>query len=142
MQRGTKGIARSGQSSFDHGRVFLAILEAVLRLSLLALLSAALFSSPTFAQSPTSTALRVVPEVVSPNTALELHAIVSSPDDAPTGSVVFRRGAREIGRAELTASEYPFGQLSVGGGHVCSIDAGGQVFCWGRNNWGQLGNAG
>ncbi|MCA2012624.1 hypothetical protein LCM17_14100 [Cereibacter sphaeroides] len=120
--------------------MFLAILEAILRLPTLALLSAAFLSSPTFAQSPTSTVLRIMPETVSPNTALELHAFVTSPESTPTGSVVFRRGARVIGRAELTASEHGFGQLSVGDGHVCSIDPTGQVFCWGNNESGQVGN--
>ena len=31
-------------------------------------------------------------------------------------------------------------QLSVGDLHVCALDTQGQAYCWGRNNYGQLGN--
>ena len=32
--------------------------------------------------------------------------------------------------------------LSSGSNHVCAIDTVGRLFCWGMNNWGQLGNGG
>jgi len=31
-------------------------------------------------------------------------------------------------------------QIAVGSTHVCVIDLNGQAYCWGRNNYGQLGN--
>lgn len=32
-----------------------------------------------------------------------------------------------------------FHGVATGMGHVCALDAEGRAFCWGRNNWGQLG---
>ena len=31
-------------------------------------------------------------------------------------------------------------KLSVGDTHVCTLDSEGKAYCWGRNNYGQLGN--
>jgi alpha-tubulin suppressor-like RCC1 family protein len=33
-----------------------------------------------------------------------------------------------------------FAALSKGGGHACGLTTGGAAYCWGSNDWGQLGN--
>jgi hypothetical protein len=39
-----------------------------------------------------------------------------------------------------TAGGRAFIQLSLGEGHSCGLDAAGAVYCWGRNDFGQVGN--
>ncbi len=40
----------------------------------------------------------------------------------------------------ITASTRPFVSLSAGGGHTCGNDDTNAAWCWGRNDFGQLGN--
>ncbi|MBI5876693.1 MAG: chromosome condensation regulator RCC1 [Chloroflexi bacterium] len=42
----------------------------------------------------------------------------------------------------VPASNTPltFGKVAVGDDHVCAIVSGGEVYCWGRNHYGQLGD--
>ena len=42
---------------------------------------------------------------------------------------------------QATAAGFQAVALSTGdGGHICGIDSGGQLYCWGPNSWGQLGD--
>ena len=41
---------------------------------------------------------------------------------------------------QVLASGIKFSKISVGDGHTCAIDyAGNDIYCWGANDWGQLG---
>jgi alpha-tubulin suppressor-like RCC1 family protein len=44
----------------------------------------------------------------------------------------------------VTVSPLPAGVLeaAAGQGHACSLQTSGEVYCWGQNNRGQLGNGG
>jgi hypothetical protein len=54
-------------------------------------------------------------------------------------------GAGQVGRG-ITATPTPvlgghsFTGLDLESGHACGVTAGGEVFCWGRNDFGQLGD--
>jgi len=54
-----------------------------------------------------------------------------------------------LGQGEMSATSSPsplrvarevrMSRVAVGQGHACAIDEGGRLYCWGRNNLGQLG---
>jgi alpha-tubulin suppressor-like RCC1 family protein len=51
----------------------------------------------------------------------------------------------QVGSLALSSSPIPvqtdvrFAKVSVGQGHVCALSEQGKLYCWGRNNYGQLG---
>jgi alpha-tubulin suppressor-like RCC1 family protein len=47
---------------------------------------------------------------------------------------------RPAHRVTVRATPLPFRALSVGGGHTCGLTAQGTAFCWGVNDYGQLGD--
>ena len=64
--------------------------------------------------------------------------VVSDDGLGPSGTVSFRNNGTEIGTATLAV----VGQVAqvVGGGtHSCALKTDGTVWCWGRNDDGQLG---
>lgn len=42
--------------------------------------------------------------------------------------------------ATATTASLSFTQVSAGGSHTCGVNSGGQLYCWGWNGWGQLGD--
>jgi alpha-tubulin suppressor-like RCC1 family protein len=45
-----------------------------------------------------------------------------------------------VPQATTVAGEHTFVQLSAGNSHACGIDIAGALYCWGRNDLGQLGD--
>jgi alpha-tubulin suppressor-like RCC1 family protein len=61
------------------------------------------------------------------------HGRLGNGGTTSTGSpVLVSKGARPTG--------VTFTKISGGGDHTCGIGSNGQAYCWGRNNYGQLGN--
>ena len=61
------------------------------------------------------------------------HGRLGTGGTTSTGSpVLVSKGARPTG--------VTFTKISGGGDHTCGIGSNGQAYCWGRNNYGQLGN--
>src|SRR5688572_13517421 len=42
--------------------------------------------------------------------------------------------------SDAPADPLPLARVAVGGTHACGIDAEGELYCWGDNIYGQLGN--
>src|SRR4051794_41348880 len=42
--------------------------------------------------------------------------------------------------AATASAPLSFAQLSVGYFHTCGVTTGGKAYCWGANDWGQLGD--
>ncbi len=59
---------------------------------------------------------------------------------AATGDVSFKDGATELGQAALSALPNGIAAIAAGNIHSCALANNGLVYCWGRNNSGQLGN--
>jgi alpha-tubulin suppressor-like RCC1 family protein len=63
-------------------------------------------------------------------------AVAGCGDDSPSPV------APADGQLTAAATAAPaFTQLSAGGNHTCGITGAGKAYCWGSNEWGQLGDA-
>ncbi|WP_099831848.1 MULTISPECIES: RCC1 domain-containing protein [Methylosinus] len=104
-----------------------------------AILSLAL-AAPAFAESASRTRLLSRPNPTKLGQTVKLVGEVDGLGGAPTGTVGFADGAITLGAGPL--SPYGAGQatLSMGGQHSCALPAAGGVSCWGRNDYGQLGD--
>ena len=54
-------------------------------------------------------------------------------------SVSIRAGELDPITVTATATQFHAASVTVGGGFACALTGSGRAFCWGRNNYGQLG---
>ena len=59
---------------------------------------------------------------------------------AACGDVVSPRGVTTPTTSEVTTIPLTLASIAVGGAHSCGLTAVGEPYCWGRNNFGQLGD--
>jgi alpha-tubulin suppressor-like RCC1 family protein len=71
--------------------------------------------------------------------SVTITASVLGGANTPTGMVSFLDGTTEIGSGVLSASSWATG-IASGDYHSCARTPSGGVKCWGRNEYGQLGN--
>jgi hypothetical protein len=102
-------------------------------------------SSTTLVQqvrADTSTALISVPNPSASGQTVELLATVNSlGGGVPAGSVSFRNGATEIGRAGLSGVLAGNGVIAADGTHSCALTSAGGLACWGANRDTEPGSA-
>jgi alpha-tubulin suppressor-like RCC1 family protein len=102
-------------------------------------------SSTTLVQqvkADTSTTLVSTPNPSASGQTVELIATVNSlGGGVPAGSVSFRNGAAEIGRASLSGVLAGNGVIAAGGTHSCALTSGGGLVCWGANRDTEPGSA-
>lgn len=90
---------------------------------------------------PTQTRLYAYPAAPRAGAPVALGAVVTSVSTVPDGTVTFRAGATTLGVSPRLAVQSPAtGRISAGRSHTCAIAALGEVFCWGNNGFGKLGN--
>lgn len=106
-----------------------------------ALFALASFMVPALAQSPTTTRIVSWPNPSAAGRPILLSGEVDGASGAPTGSVSFAADAAPLGTVRLRS--IGAGQATLAGGdeHTCALESSGGVVCWGRNKYGQLGDA-
>jgi alpha-tubulin suppressor-like RCC1 family protein len=96
-------------------------------------------AAPAFAKSASRTRLVTLPNPAKAGQAVLLQAEVDGRRGGPSGMVSFSDGAVSLGSAKLARAGAGQATLSGGDKHSCALSAAGGVRCWGKNDYGQLG---